>query len=95
VWWQYIIIAAVILLGIYGFLTLTRFETRFLSRRTDRTAADLYPSYADSLRKQRRYARQHGGEWASDNGGQPREPEEAQPQKHGKAPPGGPTSGSD
>ena len=51
-WWQYIIIAAVILFGIYGFLVLTRFETRNLSRRTKRTAADVYPSYADSIHKQ-------------------------------------------
>jgi hypothetical protein len=94
-WWQYIIIAAVILLGIYGFLTFTRFETRFLSRRTDRTAADLYPSYADSIRKQRQYARQHGGERASDDDGQPRRPEDIQPQEHGKAASDGPASGSD
>jgi hypothetical protein len=77
--WQYLIIAAVILLGIYGFLTFTRFETRSLSRRTDRTAADLYPNYADSIRTQRRHARQHGGESAGDDGGQPREPEDIQP----------------
>lgn len=63
-WWQYIIIAAVILLGIYGFLALTRSETRNLSRRTNRTAADMYPSYADSEREQRRYARQPGGQRA-------------------------------
>jgi hypothetical protein len=94
-WWQYLIIAAVILLGIYGFLTFTRFETRFLSRKTDRTAADLYPSYADSIRKQRRYARQHGGEWAGGDGGQPRGPEDMQPQEHGKAAPDGPASGPD
>ncbi len=93
-WWQYIIIAAVILLGIYGFLVFTRFETRTLSRRTKRTAADMYPSYADSLRKQRRYARQHGGEWTSDDGSQSREPEDTQPQEHGKAASGGPASGS-
>jgi hypothetical protein len=74
VWWQYIIIAAVILLGIYGFLVFTRFETRNLSRRTNRTAADMYPSYADSLRKQRRSARQHGGQRTSDDGGRSREP---------------------
>ena len=43
-WWQYIIIAAVILFGIYGFLTLTSFETRVLSRQTTRRAADLYPT---------------------------------------------------
>jgi hypothetical protein len=74
VWWQYIIIAVVILLGIYGFLVFTRFETRNLGRRTDRTAADMYPSYADSVRKQRRYARQHGGQPTSDDGGRSREP---------------------
>lgn len=94
-WWQYIIIAAVILLGIYGFLTFTRFETRFLSRRTDRTAADLYPHYADSLRKQRRQVRQHEAEWASDGGAQSRGPEDTQAHKHGKAAAGGPASGPD
>jgi hypothetical protein len=93
-WWQYVIIAAVILLGIYGFLTFTRFETWNLSRRTSRTAADLYPKYADSLRKQRRYARQHE-EWASDPGGHSREPEDTRPQQHGEAPSGGRASGSD
>jgi len=76
VWWQYIIIAAVLVLGVCGFLVLTGFETRNLSRRTTRTAEDMYPSYADSLRKQRRYARQHGGEWTSDESTPPREPDE-------------------
>ena len=93
-WWQYIIIAAVILFGIYGFLTLTSFETRVLSRRTTRRAADLYPRYADSLRTQRRYARQHGGEWVSNDGGPSRDPEDARPQEHGKGAAGGPASGS-
>jgi hypothetical protein len=41
VWWQYIIIAAVIVLGIYGFLVFTRFETWNLSRRTTRTAKEI------------------------------------------------------
>jgi hypothetical protein len=72
VWWQYIIIAAVLVLGVYGFLVLTGFETRNLSRRTTRTAEDMYPSYAASLRKQRRHARQHGGESTSGDGGQSR-----------------------
>jgi hypothetical protein len=72
VWWQYIIIAAVLVLGVYGFLVLIGFETRNLSRRTTRTAEDMYPSYADSPRKQRRYARQHGGEPTSGDGGQSR-----------------------
>jgi hypothetical protein len=94
VWWQYIIIAAVLLLGVYGFLVLTGFETRNLSRRTTRTAGDMYPNYADSLRKQRRYARQHGEEWTSGDGGQSGGPEGTRPQEHGKAASGGAASGS-
>jgi hypothetical protein len=93
VWWQYIIIAAVILLGIYGFLVFTRFETRNLSRRTNRTAADMYPGYADSPRKQRRYPRQHGGEWASDDGGHSVEPGATRPQENGRAASDGSVSG--
>jgi hypothetical protein len=93
VWWQYIIIAAVLVLGIYAFLVFTGFETRTLSRRTTRTAEDMYPSYADSLRKQRRYARQHGEERTSRDGGRPLEPERTQPQEPGTAP-GGPAGGS-
>ena len=93
-WWQYIIIAAVILFGIYGFLTLTSFETRVLSRRTTRRAADLYPQYADSVRTQRRYAKEHGEEWTSDDGGHSRKPEDTQPHEHGTAAPGGPAGGS-
>ena len=92
-WWQYIVIAAVILFGIYGFLVLTRFETRKLSRRTSRTAADMYPGYADSPRRQRQYVRQHGGERASDDGDHLREPEGTQPREHGRAAPGGSASG--
>ena len=92
-WWQYIIIAAVLVLGIYAFLVFTGFETRTLSRRTARAAEDMYPGYGDSLRKQRRYAKQHGGESASHDGGQPREPEYTQPPEHGKPASGGPTSG--
>jgi hypothetical protein len=76
VWWEYVIVAVILLFGIYAFLVLTGFETRTLSRRTTRTAESMYPSYADSLRKQRRYARQHGGEWTSDEGTHPREPDE-------------------
>jgi hypothetical protein len=34
-------------------------------------------SYADSLRKQRRYARQHGAEWTSDEGTDLHEPKDA------------------
>jgi hypothetical protein len=61
VWWLYVIVVAVLLFGIYAFLTLAGFETRVLSRRTTRKAESMYPSYGDSPRKQRRYAEQHGG----------------------------------
>jgi hypothetical protein len=41
----------------------------------------MYPGYGDSLRKQRRYARQHGGEPADGERTQTqsREPEDTQP----------------
>jgi len=78
VWWLYVIVAAVLLFGIYAFLTFAGFETRILSRRTSRTAESMYPGYADSRRKQRRYARQHGGE-SADEGATSREPRDSQP----------------
>jgi hypothetical protein len=56
-WWQYVIIVGVLIFGVYGFITLTGFETRLLSRRTDRTAESMYGNYADSAPKQRRSAR--------------------------------------
>ena len=61
-WWEYIVIAAVLVFGIYAFMTLTGFETRVLSRRTSRTAESMYGNYADSASEQRRYARRRGGE---------------------------------
>jgi len=94
VWWEYIIIAAVLLLGIYAFLVFTGFETRNLSRRTTRTAESMYGNYADPVRKQRRYARQHGGERAGEDGGQSREPRDHQSQEHGPGAAGGPGGGS-
>jgi hypothetical protein len=53
VWWQYLIIAAVLIFGIYGFLQLTGFETRVLTRKTSRTAESMYGSYSDSGRRRR------------------------------------------
>ena len=54
-WWQYLIIAAVLIFGIYAFLQLTGFETRVLSRKTRRTAENMYSGYADRGRKQRKH----------------------------------------
>jgi hypothetical protein len=42
-----------------------------LARKTTRTAESMYDEYADSPRKQRRYAREHGGEWREDQAAQP------------------------
>ena len=36
-WWEYIVIAAVLLFGIYAFAKLTGFETRLLSRAISRS----------------------------------------------------------
>jgi hypothetical protein len=55
-WWQYVIAAVVVIVAVCGFVSLTRFETGWLTRKTDRTAEDMYDSYADSPRKQHRHA---------------------------------------
>ena len=60
--WEYIIVPALFLFGIYAFAVLCGFETRLLTRRTSRTAESMYDNYEDSKRKQRRQARRHGGE---------------------------------
>jgi hypothetical protein len=62
-WWGYALFLLAVAVAIWGFLSLVGFRTSWLSRKSDRTAAEMYESYADSPRKQRRYARQHGGEW--------------------------------
>jgi hypothetical protein len=62
-WWEYIVVPALLLLGIYGFLLLTGYEKRLLTRKTSRTAESMYDNYADSARKQRRFAKRRGGEW--------------------------------
>ncbi len=64
-WWEYLIFAAAVLLAIWGFASLVGLETRFLTRRTDRTAENMYRQFTDPPRKQRGFARRHGGEWHS------------------------------
>lgn len=53
-WWEYIVIAVVIAFGVYAFMVLVGFETRILTRRTDRTAESMYRNYAHPRRKGRR-----------------------------------------
>lgn len=63
-WWlDDIIVPILLILGIWGFLVLVGFRTRLVTRKTDRTAESMYGRYADSKRKQRKYARERGGQW--------------------------------
>ena len=70
-WWEDILIAALLLVGVGCFLSLVGFRTRLLTRKTDRTAEGLYPNFADSPSKQRKYARERGGTWQEDDGARP------------------------
>lgn len=59
--WLDIGIVALLIIGVYCFAVVTGFEKRLLTRKTDRQAEDMYDQYADSPRKQRRFAREHDG----------------------------------
>jgi hypothetical protein len=63
VWWIYIVMPALLAVAVYGVILMTRGQVRALSRKSTRTAEDLYEDYADTPRQQRRYAKQHGGTW--------------------------------
>jgi hypothetical protein len=66
-WWLGdVVVPAVLIVGVYCFVWLVRDRSRKSTRRSKRTAEDLYPQYADSVRKQRRYAKKHGGSWRDD-----------------------------
>jgi hypothetical protein len=66
--WMDIGIVALLVAGVYAFAELVGWRTRMLTRRTTRTAEDMYDQYADSPREQRRYERAHGGEWTDEGG---------------------------
>ena len=51
-WWQDIIIVALLALGIYGFVVLVRYMTEQMTRRTDRRAEDMYDEF-DPARKEK------------------------------------------
>ena len=61
-WWMYIVVLAILLFGIYAFLELVGARTRWMTRRSERTAESMYDSYSDSQRAQGRYAKRRGGE---------------------------------
>jgi hypothetical protein len=68
-WWLYIIVAVLMIFTVYAFIELAGFRTRYLTHRTTRRAEDLYDQYADSPRRQHRYAREHGGSWHEGSAG--------------------------
>ena len=53
-WWMYIVVIAVLALGIYGFVLMVRFRTSWLTSETNRRPEDMYDQYADSPRKRHR-----------------------------------------
>lgn len=61
-WWMYIVVLAILLFGIYAFLELVGVRTRWMTRRSERTAESMYDSYSDSQRAPRRDAKRRGGE---------------------------------
>lgn len=63
-WWETVLFFIAVGLAIWGFISMVGMRTSFLTRKTTRTAQDLYGNYADSPRKQRKYAREHGGDWS-------------------------------
>lgn len=65
-WWEAVIFFVAVIFAVYGFVSIVRFRTHTVTDRTDRTAQDMYDDYADSPRKQRRYAREHGSTWRDD-----------------------------
>lgn len=67
-WWVDILVPALFIFVIYSFVGLARFRTRTLTRKTTRTVESMYDNYADSLRQQQKYAKDHGGTWKDDDG---------------------------
>jgi hypothetical protein len=57
---DYVVVVLLLVAGIYAFLRLVGFRAQMLTRRTTRTAEDMYENYADPPGKQKRYARRRG-----------------------------------
>jgi hypothetical protein len=53
---MYIVVVAVLAFGIYGFVSLVNFRTRWMNSETTRRAEDMYGLYADQPRKRHRRA---------------------------------------
>jgi hypothetical protein len=55
VWWQYIVIVAVLALGIYGFVVFVRYMTQQMTRKTDRRAEDMYDEFGSARKEKDRW----------------------------------------
>ena len=66
-WWETVVFLTAVAVAIWGFCSMVGVNKRWLTRGSGRRAQDLYDDYADSPRKQRRYAREHGGTWSNDS----------------------------
>jgi hypothetical protein len=55
VWWQYIIIVALLAAGIYGFVVLARYMTQQMTRKTDRRAEDMYDEFSSARKDKDRW----------------------------------------
>jgi hypothetical protein len=55
-----IVVPALLIFTVYCFVVVARFRTHRETRKTTRTAENMYPLYADSIKKQREYAKEHG-----------------------------------
>jgi len=55
VWWQYIIIVALLAVGIYGFVVLVRYMTQQMTRKTDRRAEDMYDEFSSARKDKDRW----------------------------------------
>ena len=47
-WWIYIVMPILFAVAIYGFISWTGAQKRFLTRKTDRSAENMYDEFADS-----------------------------------------------
>ncbi len=53
-WWIYIVMPILFAVAIYGFISWTGAQKRFLTRKTDRSAENMYDEFADSPGRHRR-----------------------------------------
>ena len=55
-WWIYIVMPVLFALAIWGFISWTGVEKRFLTRKTDRRAEDMYDQYGYHRRRWHRHS---------------------------------------